>query len=84
MDNWLDINTSSLVTSPHVPKTVRLGVPIALVVNVGLFLGGHLGVLSVVSLDAMFAGESFTIHNFMEFSFLDSTRKTCKFNLAAK
>jgi hypothetical protein len=79
MDKWLDMNTSSLISSRHIPKTVRWGVPIALVANVCLFLGGHLGVLSVVSLDAMFVGESFTINNFMEFSFLDSTRKTCKY-----
>ncbi|KAL3918626.1 MAG: hypothetical protein SGILL_004146 [Bacillariaceae sp.] len=75
-DTWLNDNTTSLFSSPHIPNSVRWGVPVALLANVGLFLGGHLGVLSVVNLDAMLAGESFTIYNFMEFSFLDSTMKT--------
>lgn len=78
MSEWLDNNTTALASSPHIPRSVRRGVPIALLVNIGLFMGGHLGVLSVVNLEAMLAGESFTIYRFMEFSFLESTRKTCK------
>ncbi|KAG7337284.1 hypothetical protein IV203_026828 [Nitzschia inconspicua] len=73
---WLDDNTTSLVLSPDISRTVRLGVPLALLANIGLFMGGHLGVLSVVNLEAMLAGESFTIRRFMEFSFLESTRTT--------
>jgi hypothetical protein len=77
-DSLLDKNSSSLVLSEYISKKVRWGVPIALILNIGLFLGGHLGMLSVVNLDVTLAGESFTVHNFMEFSFLDSTKKTCK------
>jgi hypothetical protein len=67
MDDWLDANTSSLFASPFIPKSVRWGVPFLLVVNVGLYLGGHLGLLSVINLDVTLAGQSFTIKNFLEF-----------------
>jgi hypothetical protein len=32
-----------------------------------LYLGGHLGLLSVINLDVTLAGQSFTIKNFLEF-----------------
>ena len=76
MDKWLDSNTEPLVSDPFISKRIRWGVPVAITFNIGLFLGGHLGLLSVVNLDVSLAGESFTIYNFMEFSFLESTKKT--------
>jgi hypothetical protein len=76
MGKWLDNNTKPLVSNPFISKKVRWGVPVAILLNIGLFLGGHLGLLSIVNLDVSLAGESFTVYNFMEFSFLESTKKT--------
>jgi len=76
MEKWLDEHTTSLVLSPYISKSVRWSVPIAILLNIGFFLGGHLGMLSVVNLDATLAGESFTINSFMEFTFLESTKRT--------
>lgn len=76
MENWLDKNTTSLFASPHIPRSIRWGVPVAIIVNIGIFLGAQLGLLCVVNLDVTLAGESFTIYNFLEFSFLESTKNT--------
>ena len=76
VEDWLNENTTSLFTCLAIPKSVRWGVPFLLVVNMGLYLGGHLGLLSVVNLDVTFAGQSFTINNFLEFRFFESTKAT--------
>jgi len=76
IDEWLDKNTTSLFSSPFIPKSIRWGVPILILVNTGLYIGGHFGLLSVVNLDITFAGQSFTINNFLKFRFLESTKKT--------
>jgi len=75
-DDWLDENTTSLFSSPFIPKSIRWGVPILIVINTMLYLGGHFGLLSVVNLDVTFAGQSFTIDEFLKFRFLESTKKT--------
>jgi len=77
-DEWLDENTTSLYESPFIPKSIRWGVPVLLLINTGLYLGGHFGLLSVMNLDITFAGESFTIEKFLEFRFFESTQKTYK------
>jgi hypothetical protein len=76
IDDWLDENTTSLFASSFIPKSIRWGVPILLLVNTGLYLWGHFGLLSVVNLDITFAGQSFTIDKFLEFRFLESTKNT--------
>jgi len=76
MDEWLDENTTSLFTSPSIPKSIRWGVPILLLFNTGLYLGGHFGLLSVVNLDITFAGQSFAVKNFLEFRFFESTKNS--------
>ena len=75
-DEWLDKNTTSLFDSPFIPKSIRWGVPILLLINTGLYLGGHFGLLSVINLDITFAGQSFTVEKFLEFHFFESTKKT--------
>eukprot|EP00536_Pseudo-nitzschia_multiseries_P010192 jgi/Psemu1/325951/estExt_fgenesh1_pg.C_3040009 len=77
-EEWLNANTTSLFASTSIPKFVRLGVPILIILNTGLYLGGHFGLLSVVNLEVSLAGQSFTIQNFLEFRFLDSTWQTYK------
>jgi hypothetical protein len=76
IDKWLDENTTSLFSSSFIPKSIRWGVPILLLINTVLYLVGHFGLLSIVNLDITFAGESFTIDQFLEFRFLESTKKT--------
>jgi len=76
MDEWLDENTTSLFASPFIPKSIRWGVPILIIINTGLYLGGHFGLLSVVNLDVTLAGQSFTIDKFLEFRFFESTKNT--------
>lgn len=76
MEKYLDSSTNALVSCSWIPWKIRCGVLIAIFFNTSLFLAGHLGTLSVVHLDASLAGESFTIHNFLEFHFIESTTKT--------
>jgi hypothetical protein len=76
METMLDETTTSLMKSDCITKRVRYGVPLALALNLGLYLGAHLGVLSVVDVDATLAGEPVTIKSFLEFTFIDSTKKT--------
>eukprot|EP00980_Cylindrotheca_fusiformis_P001033 scaffold279_cov90-Cylindrotheca_fusiformis.AAC.3 len=76
MEEMLDETTTSLMKSRCIAKRVRYGVPLALAINLGLYLGAHLGILSVVDIDATFAGEPVTVSNFLEFTFIESTKKT--------
>ncbi len=76
MKNYLDSSTHSLLFSPSIPRNVRYGVPAMIFLNLGLYLGGHFGTLSVVNLDALVAGEEFTIYEFLEFKFFESTNRT--------
>jgi hypothetical protein len=75
-DERLDRTTTSLFHSPFITKKVRLAVPVYLLVNTGLYMGAHLGVLSTVNVDASLAGEAFTIRDFLTFSFIESTKRT--------
>jgi hypothetical protein len=75
-EQTLNIATTSLFCSRYIPKRVRIAVPMAILLNTALYMAGHLGVLSTVNLEASLAGEAFTIHNFLEFSFIKSTRET--------
>jgi hypothetical protein len=72
----LNRTTTSLFQSPFITNKVRLAVPIYLLFNTGLYMGAHLGVLSTVDVDATLAGEAFTIHDFLTFSFIESTKRT--------
>jgi hypothetical protein len=75
-EQTLNIVTTSLFCSRYIQKKVRIAVPLAILLNTSLYMAGHLGVLSTVNLEASLAGEAFTIHNFLEFSFIKSTRAT--------
>jgi hypothetical protein len=75
-ESIINMNSTSLFESPHIPQKVRWLVPLFILINIGLFLGGHLGILATVNLECQLAGENFTIHNFLVFSFIDSTVNT--------
>ena len=72
-DTIINLNSTSLFRSPHIPQNIRWLVPIAILANIGLYMVGHLGVISTVDLEVQLAGEDFTVHQFLEFSFLKST-----------
>ena len=76
MQAKLDSETPSLFACPEIPRRVRYGIPVAIVLNIAIYLGGHLGVLSIVNIDAAVAGEEFSINKFLEFKFIESTRDT--------
>ena len=72
----LNESTRSMFRSPHLPCYVRILVPIVLVLTIGLYLCGHLGVLSTVNLEGQIAGEAFAVNEFLSFSFIRSTSRT--------
>jgi len=74
----IDLHSTSLFQSPHIPKKIRLMVPVVILLNIALYMGGHLGVISTVDVDVQLAGEEFAIRKFLEFSFLRSTSTTYK------
>ena len=76
MQEMLNASTTAMICSQYVDKKVRYGVPIALIINLGLLLAGHLCVLSTVNIDASIAGEEISIENFLEFTFFGSTWET--------
>ena len=76
MQAKLDSETPSLFVCPEIPRRVRYGIPVAIILNIAIYLGGHLGVLSIVNVDAAVAGEDFSVNRFLEFKFIESTRDT--------
>lgn len=72
----LDETTPSLFRSPQIPAYIRYGAPLVVILNIGLYLGGHWGLLSYIDLGGQFAGEPFSVHRFIEFSFFDAAMKT--------
>ena len=63
----------SLVLSKEIPCLARLFIPIVILGNIALFLSGHLSLGGTVTLSGSFAGESFNVDGFFEFSIAKST-----------
>jgi hypothetical protein len=76
MNALLDEKTASLFRSDCISPRVRYGVPLILVLNMVLYMVAHLGVISVVDIDATLAGQPVTVRNFLSFTFIESTYKT--------
>jgi len=76
MDDMLDETTTSLFRSECISARVRYGVPAILALNMALFMVAHLGVISVIDIDATLAGQPVTVENFLSFTFIESTQKT--------
>ena len=74
--NALDQNSESLFRSRALPKHVRFLVPVALVSTVGVQLISHLAMLCYVDIDGQIAGETFTIHKFLVFRFIEASRRS--------
>jgi hypothetical protein len=75
-DDDLNLRTQALFHSRQVPGRVRILVPVALVATVGIQLVGHLAVLFRVNIEGQIAGESFTIHDFLTFKFIEASLRT--------
>ena len=69
----LDSRMRSLVLSYEVPLFLRLFIPIIILGNIALFLSGHLSLGGTVNLSGSFAGDSFDVDGFFEFSMAKST-----------
>jgi len=76
MDDMLDETTASLFKSNCISMRVRYSVPFILVLDLALYMVAHLGVISVIDIDATLAGQPVTVRNFMSFTFIESTQKT--------
>jgi hypothetical protein len=58
----------ALCFNPHLPLLLRLGIPVALAINVLSFITGHLTIGSTVDVAAQLAGDTVRVDRFVEFS----------------
>ena len=72
----INASTPSLFQSRQIPTHVRWGVPLMVVFNIGLYIGGHWGLLSYVDLEGQLAGEPYRIRRFLEFTFFAAASNT--------
>jgi len=72
---YLNEHTVAMFECQCIPRTIRLMVPVVILFNCGLYLGGHLGLLAYVSVQGQIAGEAVYIERFLEFSFFDNMIK---------
>lgn len=72
-EHALNSKTASMFKSKEIPFMVRWAIPFVILLNIALFLSGHLSLGATVNIEAQVAGESFTLENFFEFSIAQST-----------
>lgn len=75
-EKYLNQFTTSMFKSDYIPVKFRYGVPIAILLNIGLYLAAHHCVLCFINIEAQIAGDQFTIENFLEFRFFDAALRT--------
>ncbi|KAL3817082.1 hypothetical protein ACHAXA_009913 [Cyclostephanos tholiformis] len=70
-----DLNNrmTSLFRSSEVPLFIRVFIPVIILGNIALFLSGHLSLGGTVNISGSFAGQSFNVDGFFEFSMAKST-----------
>ena len=70
-----DLNNrmTSLFRSTEVPLFIRVLIPIVILGNIALFLSGHISLGGTVNISGSFAGQSFYVDGFFEFSMAKST-----------
>jgi len=73
MESELNELTQSMYHSPEVSTIARYTIPVILVVNIGFFLSGHLNVGGRALIDFTFAGVTYRVDNFFEFSIAQGT-----------
>ena len=72
----LNLRTQPMFRSPHLPRYVRVLVPLVILLTIGLVLVGHLAVLSTVNVVGQFAGEQYDVAEVLEFSFFSAALRT--------
>lgn len=73
-ESKVNMETSSLFTSPCVPFIVRGLIPIIILGNIGLFLSGHLSLGAQVDLIISIAGDELEIKKIFDFSLAGSIK----------
>lgn len=68
----LNEGTRSMFKSSSIPLVVRFLVPIVILINVGLFLSGHISLGASVDIIAQIGGESFKVKEVFVFSMAES------------
>ncbi|KAL7428836.1 hypothetical protein ACHAXM_001427 [Skeletonema potamos] len=69
----LDSRIQAMVFSKDIPFIIRLFIPFVIMANIALFLSGHLSLGGTVNISGGFAGQSFNVDGFFEFSMVKST-----------
>ena len=75
-DTYLDQTMGSLFNSQSIDAHIRWGAPVMILVNIGLFVGSHLGTGFSIALDVHIAGDEFHVQNMFRFNFADGLRNT--------
>lgn len=75
-ESIINSHGQSLFKSSHLSQVTRWLVPLGIMLNIALYMVGHLGVISTVDLEIHLAGEDFNVHHFLEFSFIESSKDT--------
>ena len=73
---YLDEAMSSLYHSVFIPAHARVLVPVAIVLNICLFIVAHTAISIVMGVAVNLAGDEFMIHSVFEFNFADGLRNT--------
>jgi hypothetical protein len=68
----LNEGTRSMFKSSSIPLVVRIMVPIVILINIGLFLSGHISLGASVDINAQIGGESFKVKEVFVFSMAES------------
>jgi len=69
----LENRIQAMMFSNEIPFIVRLSIPFVILGNIALFLSGHLSLGGTVNISGGFAGQSFNVDGFFEFSMVKST-----------
>jgi Paraquat-inducible protein A len=73
MEKVLNENTTSMLTTPELPRAVRLSIPIIIIGNIAFFISGHLSVAAEVGFSFEIAGEDFKLERLFEFTIISTT-----------
>lgn len=70
MEAQLSFVTKSMMTSDVVPLAVRVGMPLIFILNVGLFVSGHISLGSVMTLHSEILGKEINIENLYDYAII--------------
>jgi hypothetical protein len=70
----LNKSTSAMYKSSDVPMIARYVIPIVVLVNIALFINGHLSLGATVNIDIILQGQKISINNFFDFSIAHSIK----------